>query len=815
MFRRLQALYLRYAAVHEDRLRGMALGPIGRRIGQVERVVRRGDRVEIAGWADAARLCLTWPGGEVEITPDIHRADVAARFSVRPDTGFTVAVPASAHPLTMRVELANGAPLTVTLSHPADPAPPSAHHRLRRAFVRDLVRAAPALIRYIRTPTERSKTAMKRALGLEILARGPVLEGAWLTPSPKAEPTAQDITIVLPIHNALDCLTRCLARVTDGTDLPWHLVAVEDASTDPNLRPWLTEWAKARPDQVTLITLDQNLGFIGAVNTGLNAARARGGSGPVVLLNSDAMVPSGWASRLTAPFQDANVASVTPMSNAAEVLSVPTIGPGLALRDGEVDRINDVAKALGPVALPNVPTGVGFCMAMSRDWLARVPHLDPAFGRGYGEEVDWCQKTTALGARHLCQPRLFVEHVGGQSFGSAEKIQRMRAANAMIARRYPGFDAGVQRFIADDPLATPRLALAVALAGARVDRLSVYLAHSLGGGAEMALLTEIAEQEAAVVLRVGGPHRWQVEVHVDGHIMAGQTNDLSLVARLLAHVPQLALIFSCAVGDRDPVTVPEAMLSLRREGKGDTITLRCHDFFPLSPSYTLLGQDGFAGVPDNSNTDPAHTATRPDGTKIPLQQWRDAWGKLIAASAEVTVFSPSSAALFTQAFPYAPVQLRPHRLTSAVRPVAPHSGTSIGILGNINLQKGALILRQIAAAHPERSFVVIGHADSSIALPRNVALHGSYLPEEIADLAMRYGVSGWLVPAIWPETFSFSTREALATGLPVVGFALGAQGEALEAAINGATVPMHPSATAPARLFAALQPQTSLQEAAE
>lgn len=790
------------------------MGPIGRRIGQVEQVVRRDDRIEITGWANARRIRVTWPDGEVLITPDIYRGDVAARAGIAPDTGFEGAVPISARPLTLHVEGA-GATLSVALPHPAEPAPASAHLRLGRAFVRDLCRAAPALVRYLRAPSSRTKTAVKRALGLEVAARGHLIDPAWFTGRRATATPDSDITIVLPIYNALPYLKQCLARIEAHTDRPWHLIAVDDASTDPDLAPWLANWLAARPDKVTHLPQAQNLGFIGAVNVGLAAAEARGGEGPVVLLNTDAMVPAGWASRLIAPLSDPGVASVTPMSNAAEVLSIPAMGPGIALGEGDGDVIDRAAAALGGEACPDVPTGVGFCMAMARPWLAKVPRLDAAFGRGYGEEVDWSQKTKALGARHLCQPRLFVEHVGGQSFGSDEKQRQMRASNALISKRYPVFDANVQRFIAEDPLATPRLALGIVLAARRNGRLPVYLAHTLGGGAEIALQMEIAAHGAAVILRVGGPRRWQVDVQIDGQVTAGQTDDLSTVARLLAPVPALDLIYSCGVGDPDPVTLPGALLALRRVGAGDTLSLRLHDFYTVSPSYTLLEQGEFCGTPDITNTDPSHTALRPDGSIASLADWRAAWGALVAAADEVTAFSASSATLFAQAYPDAPLRLRPHQLPTPVRRADPSHGGCIAVLGNINHQKGAWVLREIALNCPDQAFVVIGNADSTIPLPRNVALHGAYLREEIADLAEGYGVNGWLVPAIWPETFSFTTHEALGTGLPVAGFALGAQGEALAAAPNGVTVPLEPKDTCTTRLIEALRCRIAPKEAAE
>ncbi len=817
MIRRLQALYLRYAAVHAGRLRSAPLGPFWNRFGQVERVVRRGGQVEISGWADARRVTLHWAGGSESITPDIPRPDVKARRGGPSDQGFAFSIPASARALRLEVHRGKRKVWSAPVAHPSDPVEARAKRRLSRAFVRDMHRAAPAFLRYARAPNALAKAAIKRALGLELSTRGADLERAWLLEEPATNlwvPT-DEVTIVLPVFNALNLLRDCLNRVERNTDGRWHLIMVEDASTDPTVRPWLEDWARLRPDRVTLIHHDKNQGFVGAVNTGLRQALARDGQGPVVLLNSDAMLPANWAGRLCAPLAEPSVASVTPMSNAAEILSVPEIGPGIALSPREADRIDVVAKGLGAVPLPDMPTGVGFCMAMSRAWLVKVPSLDTAFGRGYGEEVDWCQKTRALGARHVCQPGLFVEHVGGQSFGSSEKKDRLRAAGALISQRYPRYDAEVQRFIASDPLATPRLALAVALAAARVPCLPIYLAHSLGGGAEAALQAELAGHRAAIVLRVGGVRRWQIEVHVDGQTVAGRTDDLDLVRRLLACASALDIIYSCGVGDSDPVSLPAALLSLRRGNSPDTLAMRLHDYFPLSPSYTLLGRNGFAGVPDPDTADPCHHARRPDGARLTLAQWRAAWTELVCECNEITSFSEASARLFSQAFEDAKVTVRPHVRTIPVRPMEAQGGRRIGILGNLNVQKGAFLIRELAINHSNQTFVVVGLVDSTIPFPRNVVIHGAYERDEIAELATLYGIRAWLMPAVWPETFSFATREALATGLPVAGFSLGAQGEALRDAPNGITVPLDPKTGAAERLFSVVDPARALQVAAE
>ena len=63
----------------------------------------------------------------------------------------------------------------------------------------------------------------------------------------------------------------------------------------------------------------------------------------------------------------------------------------------------------------------------------------------------------------------------------------------------------------------------------------------------------------------------------------------------------------------------------------DGLEVLFHDFFPISPSYTLLDSAGrFRGVPGVADTDAAHQTRRRDGTPVPLADWRAAWGRLAA-----------------------------------------------------------------------------------------------------------------------------------------------------------------------------------------
>ena len=681
---------------------------------------------------------------------------------------------------------------------------------LRVRFLIACAQVLPAAYGWYRKREPRYRTAIRRALGLEEGTGFGPLDPALLPQEIPPETTTlpAGLVVVIPVYNAFDVLQDCLARVAAHTDLPWRVVLVDDASPDPRIRPALQDWlAGITHPQFCggqLCPLDENKGFVGAANLGLSTARAMAPDWPVVLLNTDAFVPAGWAARLLAPLADPAVASVTPFSNAAELMSVPAIGGGREIGAGMADRLDRMAQNFPPRApspRADMPTGVGFCMAMAPQFLTRVPQFDTAFGKGYGEEVDWCRKTAAMGGRHVAADRLFVEHRGGASFGSATKQAAIARSSAVISRRYPAFDGMVQAFVTQDPLRTQRLVLGLALAAdlAGDDPVPVWIAHNMGGGAEFWLREQIAATSAlgqlSVVIRVGGLQRWQVELHGASGVTGATMPDFAQVAELLALLPRKAVTYSCAVGDSDPLALPAHIRGLC--GPDDRLAVVMHDYFPVSPSFTLVDSDGlWRGVPiGGERRDRAHETSRPDGRKVSLADWQETWGALLRNADAITVFDDSGAKIIRAVWPDldpARIHVRPHAMPPLPPPVAkPQGKPVIGMLGNLNPQKGGAVVLGLGKelAREGVGIVLIGDIDPNLARPKGLVVHGPYARADIGKLVARYGITHWIFPALWPETFSYTMREILATGLPVMALDLGAQGAAAAAAPNGVVIP--------------------------
>ncbi|WP_135507418.1 glycosyltransferase [Roseovarius aestuariivivens] len=818
MLRRFLGLRQRYLnqALHLTGQPGLIRDAEGRTVGRIDAIAWAGQRLTVSGHAGPGRLHLQ--AGRIALKRHLPAAETAFHFETPWPASDLAAGPAP----VLRYEDGPEVPLRLS------------GLRWQRAyytaeFCWRVVLLLPLLCRWLirRDPDSKARIKTRLRLTAGEVPAGPIPATLFAAPPTPTKQAAapSPVVLVLPVYNAAELTRECLDRIARHTDLDWRLIAVEDGSTDPGVRPMLRNWAATRPaGQVTVIEHDTNQGFIVSVNAAFDTLRADPAlrDRPVILLNTDALVPPGWASRLVAPLlADPDVASVTPMSNDAEIFTVPSICARQDLRPKQADAIDRTAARLDPAtALVPAPTGVGFCMALSAAFLARVPWFDTAFGQGYGEEVDWCQKVRAMGGRHLGSAALFVEHRGGASFGTDKKAALLARNGEIVSRRYPGYDAEVQDFLTVDPMRGPRVALALAWAGSVRPgaQVPIYLAHALGGGAEHWLRARIAEDLAAgdrpsVVLRVGGPARWQLEVWSAGGVTAGWTDDLDLVEALLDPIGQRRIVYSCGVGDSDPVTLPDVLRGLAR-GPEDRIEVLFHDFLPLAPSMTLLdGQGRYHGpiTPDRLAALPPGTADafatlRPDGQRIDLATWQDRWGALLRDAAAIRVFSASSAGIVAKVWPDLAdrIEVTPHRPAVSYGAVAPPADTRppvLAILGNIAPHKGARlvqVLAEMTEAERGGAMVLIGDIDPAFALPKSCRVHGRYEPADIPALIRHYGITHWLIPSLWPETFSFTTHEALQTGLPVMAFGLGAQGDAVRAAKNGVCLPYTPDADEPA-----------------
>ena len=150
----------------------------------------------------------------------------------------------------------------------------------------------------------------------------------------------------------------------------------------------------------------------------------------------------------------------------------------------EAGRLDALAAQVHAGVRAAIPVGVGFCLYVRRDCLNEVGGFDAeAFGRGYGEEVDFCLRARRRGWSHLLAADVYVYHAGGLSFGP-ERAALLDRSQRLLELRHPGFARTVAAFEASDPLQPLRRRLDERRLAALPGRCVLLVTLAMSGGVE-------------------------------------------------------------------------------------------------------------------------------------------------------------------------------------------------------------------------------------------------------------------------------------------------------------------------------------------
>ncbi len=267
--------------------------------------------------------------------------------------------------------------------------------------------------------------------------------------------------VIIPVHNAPDELDHCLASVHASLPAGAEVIVIDDASTDAEVSNVLDFWRRQAGPSWRFCIQQQNLGFVATANRGMEMTRL-----DVVLLNSDTVTTPGWLEGLQRCLaSDPSIATATPWTNNGEIVSIPRFcAANQAPRDP--DAVARVIAGTGRANYPELPTAVGFCMAVSRHALDVLGLFDEeTFGLGYGEENDFSMRARMGGLRNVLCDDVYVVHLGGRSFGPLG-LKPDESSMQRLLSRHPGYLQQVEAFISSDPLAERREELIEALKSA-------------------------------------------------------------------------------------------------------------------------------------------------------------------------------------------------------------------------------------------------------------------------------------------------------------------------------------------------------------
>jgi GT2 family glycosyltransferase len=611
--------------------------------------------------------------------------------------------------------------------------------------------------------------------------------------------TRRPVDIIIPVYRGRVETLLCIDAVL-STAPQARVVVVDDATDDPKLKVALDEHAAY--GRIILLRNERNLGFVASVNR----AMAHHPLHDVVLLNSDTQVFGEWLTRLQdAAYSAADVGTVTPFSNSGSIASYP--GPGESpMTPAEAAELQELAASTHPKVSAAIPFGVGFCLYVRRDCLTAVGGFDDAvFGKGYGEETDFCLRARALGFSHQLAADVFVHHVGGVSFGAQREALRQRTLR-LLNLRHPGFDERLAQYLEADPLRALRRSLDERRLQALEAKFALLVTLGLPGGVDRF----VADRSRA--LRADGfiplilkPHQasdsGSVKLTLDAleapNLQYDIPADLDALKRLLSALTIATIEIQHFLGlDARVIEMVRAL------GTYDVVV---HDYAWICPRVTLIDGSGrYCGEPEVSV---CTTCVRRHGSnlseRLSVTALRERSARWLNGARAVIAPSTDAAQRLAR-YIERPIDVRPHSALPKTAP-RPRAETSrarirIALIGAIAEHKGYRVLLDCARDAKRRDlpleFVVIGFSENDAALRRtgHVFVTGRYVDGEAPHLLRREQPDLIFMASVWPETWCYTLDDALDQGVPILAFDLGAVAERLRAIERGHLLPVDATA---------------------
>ncbi|MEK3854447.1 glycosyltransferase [Cytobacillus sp. FSL H8-0458] len=605
------------------------------------------------------------------------------------------------------------------------------------------------------------------------------------------------VDVIIPIYNSYELTKKCIESVFENADLPYNLILINDASTDKRISMFL-EKIKISSAYKNLINLEiihneNNLGYVRSVNKGLLITKNH-----PIILNSDTEIPPNSFRRLIFPILiDMKISSVTPFSNSATICSFPNFNEDndlpFNMTAKEVDYYfskYSISKGI------EIPTGVGFCMALNRNVINMIGVFDDiTFGKGYAEENDWCMRARRYGYKNVLAPNLFVYHKHGASFnlmpGSKQKLlaENLKRLN----RRYPNYPKLINDFIINDPMKDIRdFIISIMFADKYSKRKgTLFINHNLGGGTSLYqsnLIKNIGDDQRVYTLVKESDHLILTDHnHVKPIIYKLRINKLNgLNFKKLLNAFKIDVIFiNHLIGY--PI---RKMFNLIKNSLVDYYFF-IHDFYAACPSYNLI---------DNKNTF-CNTQTDPSicqgcvkklfpKQNINIVEWRNEHHAFLKGAKKIFVPSNSTKDIILKYYKDLDIEVKDHSIDHSVKYTFKESFTktqnlNIAFVGAINFAKGSKIiyeLKDLIIKHKlPINIKVIGFTDShNKAFSSNggrFEITGKYDVGRLSEILAQKQISLAVISSIWPETYSYTTSELMLSGYPIITSKIGAPAE--------------------------------------
>lgn len=255
------------------------------------------------------------------------------------------------------------------------------------------------------------------------------------------------VSIIVPVYGDWPSLKVCIKSLRKHVDTNIHkVILVNDCGPKADFIEEKIKASIKNTKNFFYYRNKKNLGFVGTCNRAvLEIDKSKNN---VLLLNSDTKVTHGFLDEMIEVLDCSdNNGAVSPRSNNASIATIPlesAIQKGVGGR-----RSYDMYRKIKDL-LPRyyvAPVAHGFCLLIRRDLIDKFGLFDKEFGKGYGEEVDFCLRIKKKGYLSLLANHAYVYHLEGKSFSLKTKAKLLDEHNKILWERYPDYRQSVRDYM--------------------------------------------------------------------------------------------------------------------------------------------------------------------------------------------------------------------------------------------------------------------------------------------------------------------------------------------------------------------------------
>lgn len=601
--------------------------------------------------------------------------------------------------------------------------------------------------------------------------------------------------VIIPIYNAYDCVVDCIESVLKNTKFNGNkLILINDCSTDSNITPMLEKYA-SKNKNIVFLSNEKNLGFVGTVNKGMQYSK-----NDCLLLNSDTEVTANWLDKLTkCAYSSENIATVTPLSNNATLASVPNFGIPNDIPEGlTLEEMGKIVEECSFNDYPEIPTGHGFCLYIKRSVLDKVGFFDEkSYGKGYGEENDFCFRCFEYGYQHVLCDNTYILHKESKSFLSSKKAL-IEQGLRVLDKKYPVYRKNLDKWLENRPIEYICKNIAFHVGNRKEKTNILYIIHDWSlkkiGGTTLHAIDLINNLKKY--------YNFHILTFEDGVYKIYSYYENSNYGIALKKVPSKIKILNFYNNDYKRLVEEviddykinfvhihhlihhyfDVVDVLLKKNIKYMVTL--HDFYSTCPLINkLYKNETYCGNPCEEKCNECLNYVF--NQKLEIKSWRNEWQKVLENAEYVITPSNATKLEFLQNYPNIKFKTIEHGvdIIKSESNLTLSKKNDIAFLGAIGFHKGSKILEKFIKSKKLKNTKIhlFGYFDSlKQGSTKNFINHGKYKRDELKELLIENNIKLVCLFSIWPETYSYIMTEAIACGIPVIAFDFGAIAERIK-----------------------------------